>query len=120
MARNIQSQSSRSPARVGPFLGLLTNALFWLLVAILVPVGAIAEAFPRLAPYIHWAPVLFYALAFWSFARAVRALQRRGAARLADVRTAATAQAERPGQQRHGKVDPGPPVRRTPTVQRMR
>lgn len=121
MARNVQSQSSRSPA--GSFLGLLANALFWLVVAIVVPIEAIAGAFPELAPYAHWAPVLFYALAFWSFIRAVRALKHLAASRvaqLAQARATATAQAERPGQGRKSKTDTAPPVHRTPTVQRMR
>ena len=121
MARNIQSQSDPSRATIQAFLRMLANAIFWLAAAIVIPVRAIAEAFPELAAYSQWAPILFYAIAFWSFIRAVRILPRLAADRtpaLLRGGMAAPMQTERPGQARKAKT--GLPVTHAPTVQRMR
>jgi hypothetical protein len=119
MARRIQSQPDQSPAGIQAFLRMLASAIFWLVAAIVIPVRAIADAFPELAAYSHWAPILFYALAFWSFARALRVLQRLAAGRAsAVIGRAATAQ--RAAHSRKGTISSGLPVTRTPTVQRMR
>uniref|UniRef100_UPI0013C4BFB2 hypothetical protein n=1 Tax=Dongia deserti TaxID=2268030 RepID=UPI0013C4BFB2 len=83
MARSIQSQSGRPQAGVGAVLGLLANAIFWLVAAMVLPIRAIVDAFPEIAPYSLWAPILLYALAFWSFIRAARVLQRLAATRTA-------------------------------------
>lgn len=123
MARKIQSQPGRSQPAIGAFLGLLANAIFWLIVAIVLPVRSLVDAFPEFAPYAHWAPMLFYALAFWSFIRAVRILQRFAASRtapLARARASAAPQAERLPLARKAKTNMGLPANRTPTVQRMR
>jgi hypothetical protein len=122
MAREIQSQSGR-PQGARTFLGLLANAIFWLVVAIAVPVQGFLEEIPDLAPYAHWAPILFYALAFLSFIRAVRSLQRLATSRMSLSRrpkAAGAAQAERPASTRRARSGSGLPVTRTPTVQRMR
>jgi hypothetical protein len=121
MARNVRPPSSRSSS--GSFPGLLANALFWFLIAVLAPVEAIARTFPELASYAHWAPVLCYVLAFWSFIRALRVLKDLAASRtaaLARARLGDAVQAERSVPGRKSKSDAPPPVRRTPTVQRMR
>jgi hypothetical protein len=118
MARNVQPLSSRSPG--GSFLGLLANALFWFVVAVVVPVEDVVRAFPELASYAQWAPVLCYALAFWSFLRALRVLKDLAANRAMRARLGDVARAERPASDRKGKRDAALPVRRTPTVQRMR
>lgn len=121
MVRAIQSKSGPSRAGIQAFLRTLANAIFWLVAAIVIPVRSIADAFPELAPYSHWAPILFYALAFWSFIRAVRVLPHLAAGRTATLlrgRTAAPMQAGRPAQARKTKT--GLPVTHAPTVQRMR
>lgn len=123
MARKVQSQSSRTPAGAGSFLGLLANALFWFVVAIVVPIKAIAGAFPEFAPYAHWAPVLFYGLALWSLIRALRVLQRvvgNGIALRARLQPSGAPQADRPSQARKSKTDARLAIARPPTVQRMR
>ena len=129
MARKVQSQSGRSDGSFKSFLGLLANAIFWLMMAVVLPLQAIVRAIPELAPYAPWAPVLFYLLALWSFIRAVRMLQRLAAGR---ARTLFLPKAPG-GAQRQGpasgkqvastkpvKPKNGLPVTRTPTVQRMR
>lgn len=113
MARAIQSKTGPSRAGIQAFLRMLANAIFWLVAAIVIPVRSIADAFPDLAPYSHWAPILFYALAFWSLIRAVRVLPR-----FAAGPAAAPARTERPAQARKTKT--GLPVTHAPTVQRMR
>ncbi len=131
MARQIQSQTGQ-PART--LAGSLGNALFWLVVAFVVPVEGIGEAFPELAPYARWAPVLCYALAFLNFSRALRALpalQRPAASRAAPApqvkaagvkaaRVKTDRRAEQSVQNRKAKAEAAPAVQRTPTVQRMR
>lgn len=123
MARTIQSQSGRLQPAIGAFVGPLANAIFWLMMAIMLPLRSLVAAFPEFAPYVHWAPILFYALAFWSFIRAVRVLQRFAAGRTAPLvraRASAAAQAERRPLASKAKTSMGLPIHRTPTVQRMR
>ncbi len=124
MARRIQSQPDQSQAGIQAFLRMLASAIFWLVAAIVVPVRAIADALPEFAAYSHWAPILFYALAFWSFARALRVLQRLAAGRASAVMSRAVmgcgAPAQRAAQATKGATSMGLPVSRTPTVQRMR
>ena len=55
MARKIQLQSNR-PKGAKSFAGLLGNAIFWLVVAIVLPVRAITDLFPEFAPYAPFAP----------------------------------------------------------------
>jgi hypothetical protein len=117
MARNIQSQpgqsqSGRSEAGIKSFVGLLANAIFWLVMA-------------ALAPYAPWAPLVFYGLAVLSFVRAVRSLQRTAAGRrFASAKGRPSGGSTRPADQRGVKAtiaDHGlPTIDRRPTVQRMR
>ena len=127
MARRIQSQSDGPQASIGAFLKLLTGGVGWLFMATFVPIQALLDDFPALAPYAHWAPILFYILAFWTFSRAVLMLQRvaRGRASPGLRSRKAGAQAAKPGDKpateaRRAKSSSGLPVVRTPTVQRMR
>jgi hypothetical protein len=123
MPRKIQLQSGRSDAGMKSFAGLLVNAIFWLVLALVLPVGAIVDVFPEVAPYTHWAPVLFYTLAFWSFIRAVRTVQRFAAGRvssLARPKAASSPPERRPANSRRARTHASPPITRTPTVQRMR
>jgi hypothetical protein len=136
MARRIQSQSDGPQASIGAFLKLLTGGVGWLFMATFVPIQALLDDFPALAPYAHWAPILFYILAFWTFSRAVLTLQRvaRGRTspglrgRKAGARTGARTGArdgalggDKPSADaRRAKSSSGLPVVRTPTVQRMR
>ncbi|HET6161507.1 MAG TPA: hypothetical protein VFE34_24405 [Dongiaceae bacterium] len=128
MARKIQSQSGRSGAGIKTFVGLLANAIFWLVMAVVLPIRAFVEMIPELGPYAHWAPIIFYALALLSFVRAVRSLQRMAAGRPTPSigpKAAGSSQAQRPA---HAKPAPfkssgstsGLPITRTPTIQRMR
>lgn len=127
MARRIQSQSDGPQASIGAFLKLLTGGVGWLFMATFVPIQALLDDFPALAPYAHWAPILFYILAFWTFSRAVLTLQRvaRGRTspglrgRKAGARDGALG--DKPSADaRRAKSSSGLPVVRTPTVQRMR
>jgi len=126
MARKIQSQSNR-PEGVKAFVGLLANAIFWLVMAVVLPIRAIADIIPALAPYAEWAPFLFYGLALVSFLRAVRSLQK-----VATTRQKPASAAGRPsggsaspagfrGQKAVPAASHGlPAINRKPTVQRMR
>ena len=119
MAREIQSQSNRSPGGK-TVLGQLANAVFWVVVAIAVPVEEFLTPFPEFAPYAHWAPILFYVLALWSFLRAIRSLQRLAASRMwtPRIRVSGTSSS---GQTAGGKRAKATlVVTRPPTVQRMR
>jgi hypothetical protein len=125
MARKIQSQSGGARASLKSFLGLLANAIFWLVMAALVPVQAFLDMIPEIAPYAHWAPLLFYGLAIISFVRAVRILQQlaaRGGSASAKGRPSGGASS--PTGRRGAKAttaDRGmPAITREPTVQRMR
>ena len=121
MAREIQPQSNRTQAGK-TVLGQLANAVFWLIAAIVVPVEAFLRPIPEVAPYAHWAPVLLYLLAAWSFLRAIRTLQRAAASRMWTPRIPA-AGATRPAQTAGAKRErsaPAAAVTRAPTVQRMR
>jgi hypothetical protein len=127
MARRIQSQSDGPQASIGAFLKLLTGGVGWLFMATFVPIQALLDDFPALAPYAHWAPILFYILAFWTFSRAVLTLQRvaRGRTSPGLRGRKAGARAVAPGDKpsaetRRAKSSSGLPVVRTPTVQRMR
>jgi len=125
MARKIQSQSSRSEAGLKSFVGLLANAIFWLVMAIVLPIRAILDLAPDLAPYAQWAPMIFYGLAALSFIRAVRTLQRAAAGRRsASAKGRPSGGSTSPADQRGVKAttaDHGlPPIDRKPTVQRMR
>lgn len=124
MARSIIPQSGLPAAGAKAFIGLLANAIFWLVMALVVPVQAFLDTIPGLAPYAHWAPILFYALAFLSFARAVRALQRVAAGRKfasdagrpsGGADTPADLRSVKAAAPRHGL----PTINRKPTVQRM-
>lgn len=119
MARKIQSQPDQSQAGIQAFLRMLASAIFWLVAASVIPIRAIADAFPELAAYSQWAPILLYALAFWSFARALRVLQRLAAGRASSV-LGRGLPAQRAAHTRKGTSGMGPSVTRTPTVQRMR
>jgi hypothetical protein len=119
MAREIQSQSNRSPGGK-TVLGQMANAVFWVVVAIAVPVQEFLAPFPEFAPYAHWAPILFYVLALWSFLRAIRSLQRLAASRMwtPRIRVSGTSSS---GQTAGGKRAKATlVVTRPPTVQRMR
>lgn len=121
MARQIQSQSNRSPGGK-TVLGQLANAVFWVVVAIAVPVEEFLRPFPEFAPYAHWAPILFYVLALWSFLRAVRTLQRLAAGRMwtPRIRVSGASGSSQPAGSRRAKAGPALVVTRPPTVQRMR
>jgi hypothetical protein len=125
MARKIQLQSNR-PKGAKSFAGLLGNAIFWLIVAIVLPVRAITDLFPEFAPYAPFAPLLFYGLALLSFVRSLLSLRGALGGRFAvnADRLAATRAGQGPGarQQPGGPrvQKSGLPVNRTPTVQRMR
>jgi hypothetical protein len=121
MARQIQSQSNRSPGGK-TVLGQLANAVFWVVVAIAVPVEEFLRPFPEFAPYAHWAPILFYVLAVWSFLRAVRTLQRLAASRMwtPRIRVSGASGSSQPAGSRRTKAGPALTVTRPPTVQRMR
>ncbi len=81
MAREIQSQSNRTQGGKA-VIAQLGNAIFWIVVAIAVPVEEFLRPIPEIAPYAHWAPILFYVLAAWSFLRAIRTLQRVAGSRM--------------------------------------
>lgn len=126
MARRIQSQSDRPQSDIAAFLKLLAGAAGWLVMATLVPIQVFMDDFPALAPYADWAPILFYVLAFWTFSRALRVLQRVAAGRAVSGlrgRRAGSqaASGDKPAANaRRAKSVSGLPVSRTPTVQRMR
>lgn len=121
MAREIQAQSNRSPGGKAAF-GLLMNAIFWFIVAVAVPVEDFLRQIPEIAPFAHWAPFVFYALALWSFIRAIRTLQRLAASRMwtPRIRTAGPGAPSRPAGGKPGKPNPAAAITRPPTVQRMR
>jgi hypothetical protein len=125
MARKIQSQSSARSGAKG-FGGLLGNAIFWLVVAIVVPVKAIVGSFPELAAFAPWAPIILYGLAALSFVRAVRVLLRAASTRQqpASASGRPSGGSARPADLRGMKAtttDHGlPTISRKPTVQRMR
>ncbi|MEZ5833009.1 MAG: hypothetical protein R3D05_17690 [Dongiaceae bacterium] len=116
-------RSGRSPTGGKSLVGLLGNALFWLILAIAIPIAQLQDEFPQFAEYLAWVPYLFYALALISFVRAIRGLSGLFAQRTG-----------RQPQQKSGSKTPlakgkrampaasksGLPVTRTPTVQRMR
>jgi hypothetical protein len=121
MARRIQSQSDGPQASIGAFLKLLTGGVGWLFMATFVPIQALLDDFPALAPYAHWAPILFYILAFWTFSRAIRTLQRLGASRMwtPRIRAAGPTTPAQPAGGKRAKTGLVA-VTRPPTVQRMR
>jgi hypothetical protein len=121
MAREIQSQSNR-PQGGKAVIAQLANAVFWVIVAIAVPVEEFLRPFPEAAPYAHFAPVLFYVLAAWSFLRAIRALQLLAASRMwtPRIRTAGATPPTQTAGGRRAKGDATVAVTRPPTVQRMR
>ena len=81
MAREIQSQSNRTQGGKA-VVAQLGNAVFWVIVAIAVPVEEFLRPIPEIAPYAHLAPILLYVLAAWSFLRAIRTLQHVAATRM--------------------------------------
>jgi uncharacterized membrane protein len=128
MARKIQSQSGRSGSGIKTFVGLLANAIFWLVMAFVLPVKAFLDQFPELVPFAPWAPMIFYGLALLGFIRAVRSLQRIAASRQRSAPSAL-------GRPSGGSASPAglrgakpvaapshglPAIVRKPTVQRMR
>jgi hypothetical protein len=123
MARKIQPQPGRPEAGLRSFLGHLACAIFWLIVAAVLPIRELLGALPELAPHAGVAPILFYALALWSFVRAVRVLHRLAAGRPASPmrpKSPHAAPAKRPDAPKPARSASGLPVTRTPTVQRMR
>lgn len=126
MPREVQSQSNRGQGGKAVF-GLLVNAVFWVIVAIAVPVGEFLRAIPDIAPYAPFAPVLFYGLALWSFVRAIRGLQRlaAGHASTPRLRVSGAAARQQPARTqstggKRAKALPAGAMTRPPTVQRMR
>jgi hypothetical protein len=120
MAREVQAQSTRTEGGKAVF-GLLGNAVFWLVVALAVPVEEILRGIPDIAPYAHLAPVLFYALALWSFVRAIRGLQRLAAGRMSAPRIRVSGGTRpQPTGGKRPKAAPAVTMIRPPTVQRMR
>ena len=121
MAREIQSQSNRTQGGKA-VLAQLGNALFWVIVAIAVPVEEFLRPIPEVAPYAHWAPILFYLLAAWSFLRAIRTLQRLAAGRMwtPRIRVSGASDPSQLARSRRAKAVPTAVVARPPTVQRMR
>ncbi len=124
MARKIQPLSGQPPVSGKAILGLLANAVFWLVMAIVVPIQAFLERIPELAPFAHWAPILFFALALLSFVRAARGLQRLTAGRQPGTDMGRpSGGASRPADQRGAKATANthgmPTIDRKPTVQRM-
>jgi hypothetical protein len=121
MAREIQSQSNRTQGGRA-VVAQLGNAVFWVIVAIAVPVEEFLRPIPEVAPYAHLAPILFYVLAAWSFLRAIRTLQRLAASRMwtPRIRVAGASSAIRPAGSKRAKTGPAVAVTRPPTVQRMR
>lgn len=122
MARSIQPQANQARgAGVRVFLGLLANAIFWLVVAIAFPVQILSQLVPGLARTVDWLPVVFYGLALLSFIRAVRSLRGLNVSALnvsAPRRRVTPDRPERPKKSDAGRAEP--PVSRQPTVQRMR
>jgi hypothetical protein len=126
MAREIQSQSNRTQGGKA-VVAQLGNAIFWVVVAVAVPVEEFLRRIPEIAPYAHLAPILFYLLAAWSFLRAIRTLQRVAASRMWTPRipvSGSSASPQSAGKQsagnRRAKGGPAVVVTRPPTVQRMR
>lgn len=121
MAREIQSQSNRTQGGKA-VVAQLGNAILWVVVAIAVPVEEFLRAIPEIAPYAHWAPILFYVLAAWSFLRAIRTLQRLAASRMWNprIRVSGASGSSQPAGNRRAKAGPALAVTRPPTVQRMR
>jgi len=124
MARKIQSSPSQAGTKT--FAGLLGNAIFWLVVAIVVPVKAFIGSFPELAAFAPWAPIILYGLAAFSFVRALRVLLRAASTRQqpASATGRPSGGSARPADLRGMKAtttDHGlPTISRKPTVQRMR
>lgn len=121
MAREVQAQSNRIEGGKAVF-ALLGNAVFWLVVALAVPVEEFLRGIPDIAPYAHLAPVLFYALALWSFVRAIRGLQRLAAGRVSAprIRVSGGPARPQPAGGKRPKATSATPIVRPPTVQRMR
>jgi len=124
MARKIQPLSGQAAVSGRAILGLLANAVFWLVMAIVVPIQAFLERIPELAPFAHWAPILFFALALLSFVRAARGLQRLTTGSRPGLNLGRpSGGASRPADQRGAKATANtrgmPTIDRKPTVQRM-
>lgn len=121
MAREVQAQSNRTDGGKAVF-GLLGNAVFWLIVALAVPVEEFLRGIPEIAPYAPYAPALFYALALWSFVRAIRGLQRLAAGRMSAprIRVSGGSARPQPAGGKRAKAAPAAAIIRPPTVQRMR
>ena len=121
MAREIQSQSNRTQGGK-TVLAQLGNAVFWVIVAIAVPVEEFLRPIPEIAPYAHLAPILFYVLAAWSFLRAIRTLQRVAASRMWNprIQVSGASGSTRPAGNKRARNGPAVAVTRPPTVQRMR
>jgi hypothetical protein len=121
MAREIQSQTNRTQGGKA-VVAQLGNAVFWVIVAIAVPVEEFLRPIPEVAPYAHWAPILFYLLAAWSFLRAIRTLQRLAASRMwtPRLRVAGASSPAQPAGGKRAKTGPAVAVTRPPPVQRMR
>ena len=115
MAREIQSQSNRTQGGKA-VIAQLGNAVFWVIVAIAVPVEEFLRPIPEVAPYAHWAPILFYVLAAWSFLRASRTLQRLAASRMwtPRIRVAGASSPAQPAGGKRAKTGPAVVVTRPP------
>lgn len=118
MARNIQAISSGGRGELAAFLRAVVSAILWIGVAAIFPFAVLPELVPGLAPYAHWFPLVFYALAAGSFIQGIRALNR-----------LANAWLKQPGVGQSGGRQRGiaaaaarhrPAGARVPTVQRMR
>ena len=125
MVRKIQLLTGGAQAGLKSFLRLLANAIFWLVMAALVPIQAFLDMIPEIAPYAHWVPLLFYGLAIVSFVRAIRILQQMTAGqRSVSAKGRPSGGASSPTGRRGAKAttaDRGmPAITREPTVQRMR
>lgn len=118
MSRKVQSQAARPSSGAKTVASLFANALFWLVLAIVLPVRHFLEAFPELVPFAPFAPLVLYGLALLSFVRGLLGLRRALPHRLA-IGPQAPAAGERPGRPPAASKS-GLPVNRTPTVQRMR
>jgi hypothetical protein len=105
----------------------VANAVFWLVLAVALPIDSFLRTIPELARLAPFGPILFYALAFFSFVRALRNLQHLAAGGLWAPRLGLSGAGQGPrstGNPRTSgkRTGPGPAasVTRAPTVQRMR
>ena len=125
MARDIQPEANRLRTdSMKTVVGHLGTAIFWLVVAIVFPAQIVPQLIPQLAESVDWLPVVFYALAIWSFIRFARGLRglsggvRRSINALAHKEPARKDPARKNGGSRTAEATAV--ADRRPTVQRMR